>query len=91
VSAGDKLAVNSTNCLSRDIEVHTTSNVTIQCQFKPGVSEKCKLFAYDPIAKPPYNSNFYYCNNTAGNAAAFANDCPGMDPNSVVVGGKLAL
>jgi hypothetical protein len=91
LSAGDKLAANNTNCLSRDIEVHTTSNVTTRCQFKPGVSEKCKLFAYDPNAKPPYNSNFYYCNNTAGNAAACANDCPGMDPNSVVVGGEAAV
>ena len=91
LSTGDKSAVNNTNCLSRAIEVHATSNVTNRCQFKPGVSEKCKLFAYDPNAKPPYNSNFYYCNNTRGDAAACANDCPGMDPNSVVVGGEAAI
>jgi len=91
VAVGDRAAGNNRNCLSRAIEVHATSNVTNRCQFLPGVSEKCKLFAYDPNAKPPYNSNFYYCNNTQGNQAACANDCPGMDPNAVVVGGEAAV
>ncbi len=78
VSRGDLAAGNNINCLSRAIEVHATSNLTNRCQFMPGANDKCKLFAYDPNAKPAYNANFYYCINTNGDQAACANDCPGV-------------
>jgi hypothetical protein len=90
LSMGEKTAVNITKCLSRPIRVTDASNQPSQCLFVPGF-EKCQLFAYNHNAKPNYNLNFYYCQNTKLQPAVCANDCPGVDPNAVVVGGEVAL
>jgi hypothetical protein len=89
-STGEKTAVNNTQCLSRPIRVDEASNQPSRCVFLPGF-DKCQLFAYDEKAKPNYNLNFYYCSNEKDNFALCANDCPGVDPNAVVVGGEVAL
>ena len=43
--------------------------------------------------KCTYNDDFngYYCKSNNSEAAICANDCPGVDPNAVVVGGITAL
>jgi hypothetical protein len=91
-ATGVKEAVNNTNCLSRAIVLDGTFNATgpLRCNFKPGF-EKCQLFAYNEKAKPTYNLNFYYCMNVLDQPAICANDCPGVDPNAVVVGGEVAF
>ena len=91
VASGEKLAVNNTNCLSRAIEFFQTSNLPEKCNFTTGVSEKCSLYADFRNVLPLYNLNFYYCINVLGQGAVCANDCPGVDPNAVVVGGEVAL
>ena len=93
-AAGDKMAANNTNCLSRTFSLVDAiqSNKTVhKCQFSAEGLDRCKLFAYIDRAKPNVNSNFYYCINTEGQKAICANDCPGVDPNAVVVGGEAAL
>ena len=88
-ATGDRAAVNNTNCLSRAIRFNETSNIPEKCAFGPG--GKCYLYAYDFDAKPAFNLNFYYCLNGKKQPAICANDCPGVDPNSVVIGGEAAL
>ena len=88
-ATGDRAAVNNTNCLSRAIRFNETSNIPEKCAFGPG--GKCYLYAYDFDAKPAFNLNFYYCFNGKKQPAICANDCPGVDPNSVVIGGEAAL
>ena len=36
---------------------------------------------------PRYSGNTFFCVDTAGELAACANNCPGVDPNAIVVGG----
>ena len=88
--SGDRNSANNTQCLSRAIRFNETSNKPERCRFTPGF-DKCCLFSYDPMAKPNFNLNFYYCLNVNNEMAACANDCPGVDPNAVVVGGEAAL
>ena len=90
---GDKTAANNFNCLSRplDAQFYASSNKPEKCLFIPGKFEKCKLYAFDRDAKPAFNLNFYYCQTARGYDAVCANDCPGVDPNAVVVGGEAAL
>ena len=45
----------------------------------------------DAGAKPQYSYNFFYCFNGQRRASLCANDCPGVDPNAVVVGGEVAI
>ena len=88
--SGDRNSANNTQCFSRAIRFNETSNKPERCRFTPGF-DKCRLFSYDPMAKPNFNLNFYYCLNVNNEMAACANDCPGVDPNAVVVGGEAAL
>jgi hypothetical protein len=88
-ASGNKAAVNNTNCLSRAILFNETSNNPENCDFSE--LSKCILYAYDFYAKPAYNLNFYFCFDVQGRPAICANDCPGVDPNAVVVGGEAAL
>ena len=92
VAAGDRAAVNKTTCLSRAIRLNETSpsNVPQQCRFTPSF-DRCQLYEYNEGARPVYNLNFYYCINILGQPAVCANDCPGVDPNAVVVGGEVAF
>ena len=89
-STGDRAAANNTNCLSRAIFWYHASNTPEKCLFKPGF-KKCKLYTPDSDAKPLFNLNFYYCFNVKGQPSICANDCPGVDPNAVVVGGTAAV
>jgi hypothetical protein len=92
-STGNKFAVNNTNCLARPLNLaqFAVPNLPEKCQFTPGQFDRCKLYAFDRTAKPAFNLNFYYCQTAKGYDAACANDCPGVDPNAVVVGGAAAL
>ena len=36
-----------------------------------------------------YSENTFYCVDTEGRLAACANNCPGVDPNAIIVGGGL--
>ena len=36
-----------------------------------------------------YSANTFYCVDTLGNLAGCANDCPGVDPAAIIVGGGL--
>jgi hypothetical protein len=98
VSSGDRLAANNTNCLSRAFVYYEMSDSPVKCQFTTDFP-KCKLFVEVFIRSvlgnttlPNYkNVYFYYCINTLGQAAICANDCPGVDPNAVVVGGEVAV
>ena len=78
-SNGDKAAQNNTNCLSRNIYRQRRN------------PETCAFTSTFP--KCTYNDNFngYYCKSNNSEAAICANDCPGVDPNAVVVGGITAL
>jgi hypothetical protein len=95
IASGDKLAVNNANCLSRAFLFFDTTDTDQdkKCQFTPEF-KKCQEY-YNFIKYLPqqlqYRSNFYYCNNALGNPRLCANDCPGVDPNAVVVGGEAAL
>jgi hypothetical protein len=89
-STGVKTAVNNTNCLSRTVRFNETSDFQEKCDFSLE-PKKCVLAAYDYNAKPAYNLNFYFCLNVNRRLAVCANDCPGVDPNAVVVGGEAAL
>jgi hypothetical protein len=89
-SSGEKLAVNNTNCLSRAVQFAETSDTPEKCNFNSDFP-KCRLFAEVGKTQPNYNLNFYYCFNILGQAALCANDCLGVDPNAIVVGGEVAL
>ena len=92
VASGDRAAVNNTKCLSRALYFKQISSQTTKCKFLPGgAREKCLLYAADERAQPTYNLNFYYCYDILDQLAICANDCPGVDPNAVVVGGEAAL
>ena len=76
-STGDKTAQNNTNCLSKNIYSVKPEKCVFTSEF-----QKCSFNEY---------INSYSClrkNNSIGNCA---NDCPGVDPNAVVVGGITAL
>ena len=88
-ASGDKAAVNNPNCLSRVLAAEKASNKPEQCLFGPG--EKCVLFSIFQKSKPNYNRNIYTCTNTQGQQAVCANDCPGVVPIAVVIGGEAAL
>jgi hypothetical protein len=89
-STGESLSVNNTNCLSRAISFSETTDSPERCQFTPD-SPQCLLFAELQRTLPNYSRNFYYCTNILGQQALCANDCPGVDPNAIVVGGEVAL
>jgi hypothetical protein len=84
--SGSQTDVGNTKCISRTM--FTVLNETLPCDFSTSV---CQLYAYNPNVKPATNHNFFYCNNTNGNPAICANNCPGVDPNAVVVGGTALL
>ena len=84
--SGSQTDVGNTKCVSRTL--FTVLNETLPCDFS---TSTCQLYAYNPNVKPATNSNFFYCNNTNGNPAVCANNCPGVDPNAVVVGGTALL
>ena len=93
-ASGDRAAANKPNCLSRALPLENATNTPEQCLF--GAGEKCVLYSVQPglqgqDAKPSYNRNFYTCFNTQGLPAVCANDCPGVDPNAIVIGGEVAL
>lgn len=100
-SRGDKADVNKTNCLSRDYDmkqnfnlslgynVNAFSNIPERCKFS-AENNKCQLYAYKPRLRPATNSNFFTCINVSNKKALCANNCPGVDPNAVVVGGLAA-
>jgi hypothetical protein len=91
-SSGSRLAVNNTNCLSRTLLLNDTSKTLVQpCNFSLAGLDKCQVFSYNPNDRPSALTNFFYCINDSGNPGVCANDCPGMDPNSVVVGGEVAF
>ena len=90
IATGDRAAVNNTNCLSRAIRYNETSNTPQKCYFT-STFDRCYRYAYNFAAKPAYNLNFYFCGDVKGHAAICANDCPGVDPNAVVIGGEAAL
>jgi hypothetical protein len=89
-SAGLKTAGNNTNCLSRTFALDAdTIGQVLPCNFSSG--GRCHIYSYNPEYKPSTITNFFYCNNTDNNIAICANDCPGVDPNAVLVGGTAAI
>jgi hypothetical protein len=98
VSSGDKLAAINTNCLSRAFVYNTMSDSPVKCQFTTDFPQ-CKLFVevftisgLTNSTLPNYKNVYYYYGiNTLGQPAICANDCPGVDPNAVVVGGEVAV
>ena len=84
-STGDTSSFNNAKCLSRGIH-YTGLNDTLPCNFTKK-HPKCKLYAFDTNIQPEVNSNFFYCYNTKGKKSVCANNCPGVDPNAIVVGG----
>ncbi len=89
-SSGRQNDVNNVNCLSHKFKLHQLSNLKVEaCNFT--VQRKCKLFAYDFSLKPATNENFFTCRTVSNQTGICANNCPGVDPNSVVVGGEAAL
>jgi hypothetical protein len=98
-STGEKRAVNNTECRSRLIDVPLFASLPDQglsrCDFTNTTTTtqmgKCNLFSYDSSARPNYNLNFYFCLTKDRKRAICANDCPGVDPNAVVVGGEVAI
>ena len=78
-STGDKAAQNNTNCLSRD-------------NYNLGLMDKiCNFTSTFGKCSYDYNFNGYYCTTNFETKKICANDCPGVDPNAVVVGGITAL
>jgi hypothetical protein len=82
-SSGSKHTTKKNSCRSRPFL--SKYGETSQCNFNDSVTE-CFLYKYSQL-NPPTHSNFFYCENTKGSLALCANDCPGVDPNAVVVGG----
>merc|ERR1712192_39982 len=46
--------------------------------------DKCKLIGIEG-----YSANTFYCIDTEGTLAGCANNCPGVDPRAIIVGGGL--
>jgi hypothetical protein len=92
VASGDRFAVNNTSCLSWGLDAFEYFLTSTKCDFTsyPG-HNKCRLYTDLTRNNPFFRHNFYYCLNEAGREAVCANDCPGVDPNAVVVEGELAL
>jgi hypothetical protein len=85
-SSGSKSAGNNSNCLSRTFATYQGDiEQILPCNFSTG--GRCRLYSYNPDFRPATNTNFFYCNNTNNARAICANDCPGVDPNAVVIGG----
>jgi len=84
---GSKEDMNKTKCMSRTLDPRL--NETLPCDFSKDLNG-CNLYAYANV-EPSTNSNFFTCNNTNGSQAVCANNCLGVDPNAVVVGGILPL
>ena len=84
LARGSKEDVNNNYCLSRTMDIQL--NETLKCEFSDS-SQKCELYSFFRKLKPTVNSNFFTCSNINGNPAICANNCPGVDPNAVVVGG----
>jgi len=84
-SSGSKENKKKKNCRSRAF-LSDSSQIS-HCNFADGEG-KCLLYTISPPnINPATHSNFFYCNNTENGKAVCANDCPGVDPNAVVVGG----
>jgi hypothetical protein len=89
-SSGSKENKENRNCRSRKILSElVVENYTSKCNFNAD-GAGCLLYGLSRL-KPGPSSNFFYCNNTEGKEAVCANDCPGVDPNAVVVGGTALL
>ncbi len=88
-SSGSKNDVNKVRCLSRQLKLRYLFNATHQCNFT--VQKQCKLYSQEPKLRPATNENFFTCKNVNNQTAICANNCPGVDPNAVVVGGEAAL
>jgi hypothetical protein len=89
-SSGSKENKENRNCRSRKILSElVVENYTSKCNFNED-GAGCLLYGLSTL-KPGPSSNFFYCNSTEGNVAVCANDCPGVDPNAVVVGGTSLL
>jgi hypothetical protein len=89
-SAGTKAARDNVNCSSRSFAIFEgDTGQILPCNFSTRAG--CRLYSYNPDVRPSVNTNVFYCNNTANNIAICANDCPGVDPNAVLVGGEAAL
>jgi hypothetical protein len=65
------------------------SNSPEPCDFS--VQKRCKLHTYNEQLKPAKYENFFTCQTSSNVTAVCANNCPGVDPNAVVVGGEGAL
>jgi len=91
-STGSKQDVNQTTCVSWPIITGTPYGNVSYCNFSySSYHSQCRLYTYNPDDKPAISKNFYYCVNTEGQEAVCANNCRGVDPNAVVVGGTAAL
>jgi hypothetical protein len=90
LTKGRETDVNSPTCLSRTIDLFSENYGVWPCKFTDK-NPACKLFAFNPNVRPTVNQNFFFCYNIKGDEAICANNCPGMDPNAVVVGGAAAL
>jgi len=91
-SAGSKQDVNQTTCISRSLEPTTPFGNVSYCNFSfSSYYSQCRLYTLNRDNKPAISKNFYVCSNTEDEIAACANNCRGVDPNAVVVGGTAAL
>jgi len=91
-STGSKQDVNQTTCISRPIIVGTPYENVSYCNFSySSFNSQCRLYTFNPNDKPAISKNFYFCYNTEGIRSVCANNCRGVDPNAVVVGGTAAL
>jgi hypothetical protein len=84
LATGDKLAANNSNCLSRALYINEDFETPKRCNFTSD-ENKCTL------AERSGESQLTVCFNILNQLAICANDCPGVDPNAVVVGGVAAL
>jgi hypothetical protein len=90
-SSGNILDANNTDCLSQSVDlVRPQAPETLKCNFSDPERTKCRLSSFpnfNPNLRPATNANVFYCKNINGKDAVCANNCPGVDPNAVVVGG----
>merc|ERR1719412_533807 len=89
-SNGERRNINLGSCVGRN-----TTNLDVkECDFSyvdetSGVQDlwdKCRLFSQEG-----YAYNIYMCKDHHGNNMTCANNCRGVDPNSVIIGGGAVL
>jgi hypothetical protein len=89
-SSGSQAVGNNSKCLSRTFQLYTGPYGAVsQCDFS--TSERCQQYTYNPQFKPAPLLNVFTCTNVNGLPAICANDCIGVDPNAIVVGGAASL